>query len=228
MMKPWLAACALLALVAPPVMAQGVATQRVCPIDGKTFTYMAQEAKPSSRLYLDMKRADSFYPWPHAKCPGNGFVIYKGDLSSGEIEKLRPFVLSEEYRALSEAHTTHYLEAVLRKRLGEPAYDVAWALVQATWEAASDPDRYRRYAEEALATYDSIPMETLTNIRFRNMKRMMSGELARRLGKFDSARDRFLEMRDNAELSSPGYQRIVEYQLKLIRAKDSRPRPIPD
>lgn len=222
------AAGALLCLLSSGVLAQGVPVQRVCPIDGKTFTYKALDVKPSNRLYLDMKRADSFYPWPHAKCPDNGFVIYKSDLSPAEIEKLRPFVLSDEYRALSAAHTTHYLEAVLRKRLGEPAYDVAWALVQASWEVASDPERYRQYAGEALATYDSIPMESLTNIRFRNLKRMMSGELARRLGKFDSARDRFLEMRDNAELSNPTYQRIIEYQLKLIRAKDSRPRPIPD
>jgi len=223
-----LAACLLLGPFSPPLMAQGVPTQVVCPIDGKAFTYAAPNVKPSGRLYLDMKRADPFYPWPHPKCPDNGFVIYKSSLSAEEIEKLRPFVLSPEYRALSEAHSTHYLEAVLRRRLGEPAYDVAWALVQATWEAAPDPERYRQYAEEALAAYDAIPMETLKSARFRNMKRMMSGELARRLGKFDSARDRFLEMRDNAELSSPNYQRIVEYQLRLIRAKDSRPRPIPE
>lgn len=227
-MRRALAACAVLGLLAPAAMAQGVATQRLCPIDGKTFTYKALDVKPSARLYLDMKRADPFFPWPHPKCPDNGFVVYKNDLTSAEIEKLRPFVLSDEYRKLSEVHSTRYLEAALRKRLGDRPYDVAWALVQATWEVESDPERYRQYAEEALATYDAIPMQSLTNIRFRNLKRMMSGELARRLGKFDSARDRFLEMRDNAELSNPNYQRIVEYQLKLIRAKDSRPRPIPD
>lgn len=227
-MRVRLAVGAGLLLAAGVAFAQGVATQIVCPIDGKTFTYKALDTKPTSRLYLDMKRADSFFPWPHPKCPGNGFVIYKNNLSSAEIDKLRPFVLSDEYRALSETHTTRYLEAVLRKRLGEPPYDVAWALVQATWEASADPERYRRYAEEALAAYDAIPLESLTNIRYRNLKRMMSGELARRLGRFDSARERFLEMRDNAELSAPNYQRIVEYQLRLIRAKDSRPRPIPD
>src|SRR5262249_40006402 len=125
-------------------------------------------------------------------------------------------------------HSTYYLEAVLRKRLGEPPYDVAWALVQATWEGESDPKRYKDYATEALAVYDSISLETLTNIRFRNLKRLMSGGLARRLGDFDSARDRFLQMRDNAELSSPNYQRIVEYQLQLIKSKDSGPHPIPN
>jgi hypothetical protein len=227
-MRRALAACTILGLIPFGAMAQGTPVQRACPIGGQTFTYMALNTEPSKKLNLDMKRVDSFYPWPHPKCPRNGFVIYKNDLTSAEIDKLRPYVLSEEYRALSEVHSTRYLEAILRKRLGEPAYDVAWALVQATWEVASDPDRYRRYAEEALATYDSIPLASLTNIRFRNLKRMMSGELARRLGKFDQARDRFLEMRDNAELSKPNYQRIVEYQLKLIRAKDSGPHPIPN
>ncbi len=215
-------------LAASAALAQGTPVQQVCPIDGKTFTYNALNVQPSHKLNLDMKRVDSFFPWPHPKCPGNGFVVYKSNLTPAEIEKLKPFVLSEQYRALSAIHSTHYLEAVLRKQLGEPPYDVAWALVQATWEVESDPKRYKDYATEALAMYDSIPLKTLANIRFRNLKRLMSGELARRLGEFESARDRFLEMRDNAELSKPNYQRVVEYQLRLIRAKDSGPHPIPD
>jgi hypothetical protein len=217
-----------LSALATSALAQGTPVQQVCPIDGKTFTYKALDVQPSRRLNLDMKRVDSFFPWPHAKCPGNGFVIYKSNLTPAEIDKLRPFVLSEEYRALSAIHSTYYLEAVLRRRLGEPPYDVAWALVQASWEVQSDPKRYKDYAREALATYDSIPMESLSNIRFRNLKRLISGELARRLGQFDSARDRFLSMRDDAELSKPNYQRVVEYQLKLVKAKDSGPHPIPD
>jgi uncharacterized protein YigA (DUF484 family) len=56
---------------------------------------------------------------------------------------------------------------------------------------------------------------------------MISVELARRLERFDSARERLLEMRDEAELSKPFFQRIVELQLKLVRARDSRPHRIP-
>ena len=208
--------------------AQGVSVQRTCPIDGKSFTYLAPNVPPSREFNLDMKPADSISPWPHAKCPENGFVIYKSNLSDAEIAKLRNFVLTDQYRSMSRVHSTRYLEAALRRHLGESPYNIAWALVQATWEVSSDPVRYKQYAEEALATYDSIPLDALPDIRHRIVKRMISGELARRLGRFDSARDRFLEMRDSAELSKPFYQRTIELQLKLVRAKDTGSRRIPN
>lgn len=221
-----LAACAVAVLLALPALAQQSITV-ICPIDGERFEFQDPPPLKSHETYLDQRPIDSSYPWPHAKCPANGFVVYKSSFTQAEIDRLRGFVLSAEYRALAAAHTTHYLEAVLRRRAGDSPYAVAWALVQASWEAASDPARYKQYAGEALATYDSIALAELPEIRQRVLKRMLSAELARRLGQFDSARERLLAMRDAAELSKPFFQRIVELQLKLVRAKDTRPHRIP-
>ena len=220
--------CVLLLFCVSAKSAEGVPVPRICPIDGKKFQYLAPNAPPSRELHLDMKPLDSTAPWPHPKCPGNGFVLYKRDFTDEELARLRGYVLSSEYRSLSEKHPTRYLEAVLRKRLGESPYAVAWSLVQASWEAYSDPMRYQQYAEEALAIYDAIPLQALPDIRHRILKRMISGELARRLGLFESAKDRFLEMRDSAELANPFYQKIIEFQLKLVRARDSRSHPTPN
>jgi len=220
------AALALAAACALPASAQQMLTV-ICPIGGERFSFRDPPPLTSRETYLDQRPVDPAAPWRHAKCPGNGFVVYKSRFEDAEIAALRPFVLSDEYRALSARHTTHYLEAVLRRRLGESQYAIAWALVQASWEAAADPARYRQYAGEALAAYDSIPIDSLAEIRHRILKRMISAELARRLGRFDSARERLLEMRDSAELAKPFFQRIVELQLKLVRAKDTRPHKIP-
>lgn len=217
----------LLCLSASAAFAQAAPVQRVCPIDGASFAWQGPPPLASRQTYLDQRPVDPSYPWPHAKCPDNGFVLYKSSFSQAEITKLRAFVLSDRYQSLSKTHTTHYLEAVLRRHLGESSYAVAWALVQASWQTAADPVRYKQYAGEALALYDSISLEKLPEIRHRILKRMISGELARRLGRFESARERFLEMRDSAELSKPFYQRIVELQLKLVRARDSRSHRIP-
>lgn len=221
------ALAALFWLAATAGFAQGTVVQRICPFDGERFAYLDPPPLASREVYLDQRPVDPSGTWAHAKCPSSGFVLYKSSFTEAELAKLRDFVLSEQYRTMSKAHATHYLEAALRKHLGEPPYAVAWALVQATWEVAEDPARYRQYAQEALALYDSIPLESLKEIRYRILKRMISGELARRLGQFDSARERFLEMRDAAELAKPFYQRIVELQLKLVRAGDSRPHRIP-
>jgi len=219
-------AFALAAASALPASAQQMLTV-ICPVGGERFQFKDPAPLASRETYLDQRPVDPAAPWPHAKCPSNGFVLYKSSFSDAELARLRPIVATDKYRALAATHTTHYLEAVLRRELGESPYAVAWALVQATWEAGGDPARYRQYAQEALATYDAIPLAALPEIRHRILKRMLSAELARRLGQFESARDRLLEMRDAAELSKPFLQRIVELQLKLVRAKDSRPHKIP-
>ena len=221
--KHCLAAPLALLLCAPALAEQVTA---ICPIGGERFSYETAPALSSRETYLDQKPVDPRAPWPLAKCPGNGFVIYRSDLPKDRLAKLGEFVRTERYQQLAKTHSTRYLEAALRREAGDSPYAVAYALLEATWEAGGDPARYKQYASEALAAYDAIPLESLPEIRQRNFKRLISGELARRLGQFDSARDRFLEMRDNAELSKPFFQRIVELQLKLIRARDSGPQRI--
>ena len=226
-MMRFVASCSLFFAAVTIAAAQSVPVQRLCPIDGSRFQYQPPPALTSRETYLDQRPVDPNAPWPHAKCLGNGFVLYKSSFTEAELAKLREFVLSDRYRQLSDAHPTHYLEALLRKHLGESPYAVAWSLVQASWQASADPARYQQYAGEALATYDSIPISALTDIRHRILKRMLSGELARRLGQFESARERFLEMRDNGEFSTKFLQRIIEFQLKLVRAKDTGSHRIP-
>ena len=219
--------CSLFLICVATASAQGGSVQRTCPIDGSRFQYQPPPALTSRETYLDQRSVDPNAPWPHAKCPGNGFVLYKSNFPENEIAKLREFVLSDRYRSMSDIHSTRYLEAALRKHLGESPYVVAWSLVQATWEVSSDPVRYRGYAEEALATYDGIKLEALPDIRHRILKRMLSAEFARRLGLFDSAKERLLEMRDDGEFSTKFLQRIIDFQLKLVRAKDTGSHRIP-
>ena len=221
------ASCLLFLAGVAAAAAQGGTIQLTCPIDGSRFSYQPPPALTSRETNLDQKPVDVTILTPLPKCPNNGFVIYKNSYSQVEIANLREFVLSDRYRSMSAAHSSRYLEAALRKLLGDSPYVVAWPLVQATWEVSSDPVRYKQYAEEALAAYDAIPLDALPDIRHRILKRMIAGELARRLGQFDSARERFLEMRDNGEFSTKFLQRIIEYQLKLVRAKDTGSHRIP-
>ena len=205
------------------VLAQGSSVEMTCPIDGKRFKFEgAPPASPNRVLNLDMKPAEpEIAPWPLPKCPENGFVIYQSKFSESKIRKFRQFVQSDAYRSIVDVHTTHYLAAVLRKRVEEPLYDIAWSLAQATWEVASDAVRYKQYAEEALAAYEQLPEGNALPRRQRVLKEMMSGELERRLGLFDAAKKRFIGIRDQAEFTTPTLQRVFQLQLKLISAKDT-------
>jgi hypothetical protein len=223
-MSSRVALAALCLAIAPAALADKV--EVVCPIGGERFSYDTAPPLASRETYLDQRPVDPRAPWPLAKCPGNGFVIYRENFPKSRLAKLAEFVNTDPYRQLAKVHSTRYLEAVLRKQLGDAPYAVAFALLQASWEATGDAARYKQYAGEALAAYDAIALESLPEIRQRIFKRLISGELARRLGQFDSAEERFLKMRDAAELSKPFFQKIVELQLKLIRAKDASPQRV--
>lgn len=202
--------------------AQGASTTVTCPIDGKRFQHETPPAATSPQRYLDMKPVDpANAPWPLPQCPDNGFVVYKKEFSESEVGKLRKFVASDNYRAMIGIHTNYYLAAILRREAGDPQYDVAWTLAQASWEVAKDPARYRQYAEEALAAYDALPDGSLLDRRQHTLREMMSGELERRLGRFDDAEKRFRRIRDAAEFTSPQLQQVITLQLKLISAKDA-------
>ena len=218
---------ALLLAGATVAHAQGATVEAVCPIDGERFKYQTAPQRTTNETYLDQRPVDPAFPWPYAKCPTSGFVIYRNNFPRSRIAKLQDFVKTDEYQRAAKIHTTHYLEALMRRQLGDSPYAIAYALLQASWEVSADPARYKQYAGEALAAYDAIPLDSLPEIRERIFKQLISGELARRLGAFDSAEERFLKMRDSAELSKPFFQKIVELQLRLVRAKDSSPQRIP-
>jgi hypothetical protein len=218
---------ALLLACAGTARAQGATVEAICPIDGERFRYETPPKRASSETYLDQRPVDPAFPWPYAKCPTSGFVVYLSNFPKNRLSRLQEYVKTDEYQRAAKVHTTHYLEALMRRQMGDSPYSVAYALLQASWEVAGEPERYKQYAGEALAAYDAIPLESLPQIRERIFKRLISGELARRLGRFDSAESRFLAMRDAAELSKLFFQKIVELQLKLVRARDSSPQRIP-
>ena len=201
--------------------AQGSTIEKTCPVDGKRFQFQGPPPSISRELFLDMKPVEpGEASWPLPKCPDNGFVIYKSRFSESKLRKLRLFIAEEPYRSMVDTHSTHYLAAMLMKRVEEPPYDVAWSLVRATWET-SNPAHFRQYAEEALAAYESLPPGAALPRRQRVLREMMSGELERRLGMFDAAKRRFSSIRDEAEFTTPVLQRVIQLQLKLIGDKDS-------
>ena len=217
----------LLACAAPLALADQITV--ICPLDGKSFAYETQPKEPLRGRDLDMRPVASYRtPWPLPQCPENGFVLYKNDgYSTEELAKLRPFVASEEYRALLRTHTRYYLAARLRREASGPPYDVAWSLAQAAWEVADDPVRYRAYAEEALATFNSLPEGSKLGRRENVLREMMSGELERRLGRFEAAEKRFRRIRDEAEFGTPQLQHVIEFQLRLIARKATLSRRMP-
>ena len=191
-----------------------------CPIDGQVVK--TREAKSGTKLgnYLDMKPYGPMpAPWPIARCPGNGFVIYKPVFSSEELQRFRAYVATDEYRALLRPHSNYYLAARLQIHNGEPPRQVAYTLLKASWEAEGT-ELYPRYAREALEMFGKALAGPFDNEQGAVTAELLAGELERRLGMFDAARARFERLRREPRFQDGFNRDYVALQLELIAARD--------
>ena len=220
----------LLLLVAPLCSMASIVmdVEVTCPIGGERFETVVAMSGTQFGQNLDRRPFGAIVtPWPLSKCPSNGFVIYKDDLTASEIDRLTPYVKSATYQTLQKKESDYYLAAHLMQYLGAPKSTIADALLKATWEAELD-DRYERYAVEALAAYEALisdPSRELTPAQTASYQQI-SGELERRLGLFDKASRRFTALIDAPGVKGSELEQVVRQEIALTEAKDSGTHPI--
>ncbi len=186
-----------------------------CPYDGTKFVFEGQMSGSSFDKTLDLMPVGALVsPWPIAECPTNGFVFYKQPFTSDELEQLRSFVLSDEYRAL-KTETTYYRAARLMERAGERHEKVSWALLAATWQVGRDVARYERYADELLARLE-VDFARLGDEQKRTIG-LLQGEIERQLGRFGDAKRRFRRMLTENQLSE-SEAAVARFELTLFDA----------
>ena len=177
-----LAALAATALLAAGASATARLVERVCPLTGKKFsggsTWRARVAFTSTLKPIGVTGAPPELP----VCPDDGFIVFKETFTAAELERLRPWVGSDEFRALTASESTYYRYAETLRRLGQPSDQIAWRLVQATWQVDRDREKYARYAAAAL--------KELENLAANRDMVMLAAELQRHTGQFDQARSK--------------------------------------
>ena len=110
--------------------------------------------------------------------------------------------------------------------MGEDEDLIAYAFLQATWEARS-PDQYARYARVALRQYRYILAKPEHDDMKWPTQQIIAGELERRLGLFDKARTRFAKLKELDQFKQGVFPDIVELQLRLIDEKNTGSHRIP-
>lgn len=224
-------AICFLALLLAPLFSTASTVMDVevtCPIGDERF--MTEVAMSGTQFGQNLDRRPFgaiIAPWPLAKCPDNGFVVYKDGFTASELDKLVPYVESAVYQALREGESDYYLVARLMRHLDSPANAIAEALLKATWEAEGD-DRYSRYAVEALAAFETLiadPGNDLAPAQAASFQQI-AGELERRLGFFDKAGRRFAVLVDAPEVMGSELEQLVRQEIALTEAQDSGTHPI--
>jgi hypothetical protein len=156
---------ALLALVLiASASASGPATagmpmiQKVkCPIGGKSFNYTTTASYSTWGARPDGKPYGSWdFPMELPKCPDNGLVMFD-EFTKEEVKRLGALVGSPEYRAMKDVETNYFLAAWLAEKLGRSPVDVAWILLQASWEADGRPELKARYQNMYVERIRALP-----------------------------------------------------------------------
>ncbi|QNQ08043.1 hypothetical protein [Sphingomonas alpina] len=132
---------------------------KTCPIGGEKFEFAEQMSATSwGQLPDGMRLGTGPNPGLLPQCPKNGLVMYR-DFDAATVKRLQPLVADDEYQALRQSETPHYLAWWLASRLGDE--DAPWQLLAATWEAKNaDPTsaQARRYAETFVAQVRAMPV----------------------------------------------------------------------
>jgi hypothetical protein len=176
----------LLALSAVEATASIPVSRRMtCPIGGGSFdfatttSYSSWGARPDGRPF-----GSWHFPLDLPECPDNGLVIYDR-FSGADLARLEPLIASPEYQALRRSgDTTYYRAYWLMQRMGAPATQVLWMLVQASWQTDGNPGLRRRYLEELVERSPALgeprDVETIA-VRARVINAL------RELGRFEEA-----------------------------------------
>lgn len=193
MQKALLTVMAALALPLPAAATTVIPKKYTCPVAGEVFdsivlgSYSVSGYRPDGRPYGTLRWAP-----PMPECPGNGFLIFRNDLTAEEIAVLTPLVESAEYQALRRDETQHYRVWWLMRALpGSDPAKLASALLMASWHSDDDPARKARYQRAFIAAADVIP--TGDAIGFTYALRAVNA--LRELGDFDAAATRLDALR---------------------------------
>jgi hypothetical protein len=169
-----------------------------CPLTGTTFEAKVEGSGTVFCQRLDLKPVGAISaPAPVPECPDDGFVLYRDPFSRRELKRLRPWIQSDHYQAVLRQESTHFRMAEMMKRLDQPAFDVGWAYLRASWQVEAEPVRYARYLEAALAAF-TAGVEEIRGMKQENgalaiaRLQTLAAEISRRLDRMTDA-ERWLE-----------------------------------
>lgn len=167
-------------------------TQEVtCPLTEVRFQARVMASGSTVGMHLDMRPVGSIAAAaPVPICPDDTkFPVFRSSFKPEEVESLKRFVRTEDYRRLvSEGHSPHYVAAIVKRFLGESTIGVATALLVATWDDEVTEERRQRYRREAREAFAAAAAASGSSVRQVTMGRFMQVELTRQLGEFDEAR----------------------------------------
>lgn len=200
-----------------------------CPLCETTFKTSRAVSGTVWGRRLDLKPLGPIAsPWPIPVCPNCRFVNYKDKFDNEEVERLKLFVKSQEYQNLAKNHSSYFLLAKIYEFTGMDHLTLAHTYLQASWQVEADhQEKCTQYLEKSLRNFEKFLLTyDKKDDRWVNAE-LLCGEIERRLGYFEKAKNRFDRLESLQEFRKDILRRIIFTQIYLIGIEDSRPHEFP-
>lgn len=201
-----------------------------CPLDGTKFKSPVNLTGARIGMRLDLRPIGFMDVPPRIPvCPNNHFVVYKKEFTDAEKERLRKLVLSPEYQDLAKDNSSYFLLARIFEYMGETDWIIANVYLQASWQVESRPEKEKQYLDLSLQHIKKLLSAGNKEVdRTWVTAQMLAGEMERRLGRFEEAKVRFVELSKLSGFKQGINSVIIKYQLDLIANKDTAPHDLPE
>lgn len=214
-----LSALLAVAFAAPSSALTWRETTETCPLTGETFTHQAVNSWFRSGMQIDLKPLGALVaPVPPPVCPDSGFVVYREDFSETDIAFFRTLVATPEFREIRDGNSDYFVAAYQAEQRGEERLDVAFLMLQASWEADAEPVRYARYARIAMTHFEDYDRSGAAERQSETWwtVKLLIVNFHRRLGEFDTAADLLAELPLAGEPADSGIRTVMERLGRLI------------
>lgn len=198
-----------------------------CPLDGAEFQAVQDFSGYAEGQRLDLKKLGPISQPPAlARCPQCSFPIFSKHLDAALAARIRVVLAGERFRTEGVPAKAWFALGILREELGEDPFAIGWTYLNATWETEDEGGRYAPAAERALAWFERAAEALRDNSerrRERHIALYLTVELARRLGRFDEARQKLARLADVADDELRWLASAKAAQARLIAARKAAP-----
>jgi uncharacterized protein (DUF2225 family) len=200
--------------------------EQSCPVCQNTFKATLDTSGFQCGMRLDLKPLGMVAaPMSVAVCPKCHFVIFSDDMDDEELAKCRLIVASEEYKSLSN-RASYYLMGFLFEKLEKSPFLIAHTYLKASWQEETDPDRHAEDLKKSLEYFQAYHSTAEEEDDAWRTSQIVAGEIERRLGRFEDARDRFEKLKKMEAFQGNFLEKVVAFELELIGKKDTAPHAV--
>jgi len=202
--------------------------ERQCPLCNTTFKAEIDASGTQFGRRLDLKPTGAIAaPGRIPVCTNCSFVVFTDKLSVAEKKSLNAFVNGTPYKAHATNESSYFLLGTILEHLKKDELTLARVYLKASWQVEETPEKYEAYLVRSLKHLSSFFDNNATQDESWRTAQLLYGEILRQLSRFDEARAHFQSLTNVAEFAQQPYRGIREYEISLIKEKNSNPQEVP-